>query len=821
MSLDVKSSGSFKPAVPYVKASGAWKPATEAWQYVDTEWEKFFLAGGIVDPEFNVGDTRSNFDDEVLGSALQSDGKIIFTGLFGTFNGIATPKIARLNADGSLDTAFSAALVSGFGNDAPIVVYATSVQSDGKIIFVGRISTFDGVDVNNLLRLNADGTFDTAFNTNAGSGPDNTVYGVTLQSDSKIILTGRLDNFNGTPSQGIARLNSDGTLDSAFSTNIGTGADFELKQSAIQSDDKIVVGGNFSDFDGTTSKGIARLNSDGTLDTAFSTNTGNGSGNGVVEAVLSLSDDSIIVAGTFGSWDLDSGKRYVIKLNANGTANETFTDNAGYPRDILYQQSSPCYSLAISTDGDILFGGYFNYVKFDILSPGIGKVSPDGVVDTSFASFLALGLNDGVKTILVQPDGNIVIGGEFTSSNDIGVNHITRLEGNGVVDSSFEANDGITLISNIQRTALQADGKIILCEEKRRFGTLYGEITRLNLDGTLDSAFLANTGSGIGEYFANQNYGSILHNVEVQSDGKILGSGRFPSFDGIDCSGLFRLNSDGSADTVFCEAVGDGFGDGFGRVYQTLTQPDGKIIVAGFFSSYNGQTANKITRLNADGTLDTAFNTNIGSGPSGGSGGNIDVINLQSDGKIIVGGRFTSFNGTATQYMARLNGDGTVDTAFATNLGSGFSSYVYALGIQSDDKIVAGGRFSSTDGNVSGALSRLNSDGSEDTAFNNNAGGGIVGSSVDSLVIQLNGYIAAAGDFILINGTASAGLARFQPDGTPDILFSNNIVTSAYPETYSAAQQSDGQLIFTGEFVTLNGIVRNKIVRLGGDRPEQ
>ena len=195
-----------------------------------------------------------------------------------------------------------------------------------------------------------------------------------------------------------------------------------------------------------------------------------------------------------------------------------------------------------------------------------------------------------------------------------------------------------------------------------------------------------------------------MNTFAIQPDGKIVVGGNFTSYNGNDQNYITRLNSDGSRDTSF--TVGTGFDSG---VNAFAIQPDGKIVVGGYFTSYNGTSQNYITRLNSDGTRDTSFT--IGTGFNSG----VDAFAIQSDGKILVGGFFTSYNGTSQNRITRLNSDGTRDTSFT--VGTGFDSGVNAFVIQPDGKIVVGGRFTSYNGTAQNRITRLNSDGSRDTSF--------------------------------------------------------------------------------------------------------
>ena len=169
---------------------------------------------------------------------------------------------------------------------------------------------------------------------------------------------------------------------------------------------------------------------------------------------------------------------------------------------------------------------------------------------------------------------------------------------------------------------------------------------------------------------------------------------------------IVRLNSDGTRDTSF--NVGTALG---GPVYNARVQSDDKIVLAGSFSSFNGTTANRVTRLNSDGTLDTAFAANIGTGPA--SYGS--RLALQSDGKILVGTGSTTWAGTTVGSLVRLNANGTRDTAFGTEIGTALAaSQVVNLTVQSDGKIIVVGSFSTWKGTTVGRIVRLNTDGTRD-----------------------------------------------------------------------------------------------------------
>src|SRR5262249_44058535 len=146
--------------------------------------------------------------------AVQADGKIVIGGQFTTANGVTRTRIARLLSNGALDTSFDP------GAGANNTVYKVLVQTDGKVLLAGAFTSARGTARNRIARLNTDGSLDTTFDP--GLGADNAIWGIGLQADGKIVVSGPFSTFNGTPRLRFARLNTDGSVDNSF--NVGSGA---------------------------------------------------------------------------------------------------------------------------------------------------------------------------------------------------------------------------------------------------------------------------------------------------------------------------------------------------------------------------------------------------------------------------------------------------------------------------------------------------------------------------------------------------------------------------------------------------------------------
>jgi uncharacterized delta-60 repeat protein len=389
-----------------------------------------------------------------------------------------------------------------------------------------------------------------------------------------------------------------------------------------------------------------------------------------------------------------------------------------------------------------------------------------------------------VIAVLISTIGIVVVyplGASSTSSAD------------GNIDSAFNAG-GVGPNSDVLAVAMQPDGKIVI----GGFFTSYNGdfapsdyVMRLNADGTRDPMFNAG-GAGAD---------TTVYAVAVQPDGKILIAGQFTSYNGDAAASdyVMRLNADGTRDTTF-NAGGSGAND---YVWGFALQPDGKILVAGNFFTYNGNpTSGRVMRLNTDGTSDTTFN-------AGGSGANgtVSAVAVQPDGKIVIAGLFTSYNGdaAASDYVMRLNSDGTRDTTFNPG-GTGAEKWVHVLAIQPDGKIVIGGDFTGYNGDAAASdyVMRLNSDGTRDTNFN--GGGTGADATVNVIAVQPDGKIIIGGVFTGYNGDAGASnyVLRLNTDGKPDTTF-NPGGTGANALVYGLAVQPDGRIVIGGQFTAYNG----------------
>lgn len=356
---------------------------------------------GAIDNSFNTGTGPSN---GVFATAVQTDGKIIIGGNFTTYNGTPCNGVARLNVDGTLDFSFNVGSGTSGG------VSTVSIQNDGKIIIGGTFTSYNGVNRSNIARLNTNGSLDLNFNI--GTGANGGVATTSIQTDGKIIIGGFFTVFNSVNCGRLARLTTSGSVDLSFNT--GTGVSGYVQSSSVQPDGKILIGGNFTAYNNISCGRLARVNTNGTLDMGFITGTGT---DYEVRAVVLQSDGKIIIGGPFTTYN-GVVKRGVARINTTGSLDQNFNSGIG--------SQGTVYCTSMQNDGKVLIAGNFGYYNA-AFNRRIARLNTDGSLDSLFSS--GVGFDADVYTLSIQGDGKIIAGGLFSSYNAIATNRIVRIHG--------------------------------------------------------------------------------------------------------------------------------------------------------------------------------------------------------------------------------------------------------------------------------------------------------------------------------------------------------------------------------------------------------
>ena len=331
----------------------------------------------------------------VFALAVQTNGKLL---IGGTFTNSALHRIARLNSDGSTDTFFME------GSGANGAVRAIALQPDGKIVIGGAFTKYNGAIRKGIARLKPDGTVDPSFNPTASANA--TVTSLLLQPDGKIVIGGAFNSVNGQTHEKIARLNFDGTIDATY--NPSTAGDVECL--ALQSDGKILFGG----------AEIGRLNTDGTSDNSFTSVPG---ANGTIRTMAIDSSNAILIGGDFTTFN-GTLRSHIARITSTGDLDLTFNPGTG-----ANGIGASVSAIAISDDCTILASGNFSDFNDEQSNssarPGIVRLSSSGSVDQTFDA--GGGNYPGANAIEVLNDGRAYIGGGFTSYNYFPRRYVARI----------------------------------------------------------------------------------------------------------------------------------------------------------------------------------------------------------------------------------------------------------------------------------------------------------------------------------------------------------------------------------------------------------
>ncbi|MEY2510612.1 MAG: hypothetical protein QOE26_1375 [Verrucomicrobiota bacterium] len=380
-----------------------------------------------------------NANGSISKAVPQSDGKVVVVGSFSYIGNVEKAGIARLNVDGTLDPTFDP------GTGANGAINLVAAQSDGKVLIVGPFTSVNGTARNGVARLNADGKLDSTFNPGAGiSGPGNgAIFDLQIDSGGKAVLAGGFDSFNNVTRHMLVRLNLDGSVDPTFDAgknlirnNISPVAD-GIKRFSFYPDGQLVVIGYFQ---AGNRYDLARVAVDGTIDQTFQTG-------GVSNAAVAAQPDGRVL---IGDGFVNSFTGGLNRLNADGQTDITFHATANRPTVIRLQPdgrillldftlrrlnydgssdstfrvpqiasgnsaSATLAGMELQPDGRILIYGSFNRVN-GIRRTGVAWLLPDGSVDPTFVpdpSVIATGFARNFSTRLVVGTGEFVLIGGF------------------------------------------------------------------------------------------------------------------------------------------------------------------------------------------------------------------------------------------------------------------------------------------------------------------------------------------------------------------------------------------------------------------------
>jgi uncharacterized delta-60 repeat protein len=347
-------------------------------------------------------------------------------------------------------------------------------------------------------------------------------------------------------------------------------------------------------------------------------------------------NNKIYIGGAFTQYQGSTQNRF-IRINEDGSKDTSFNIGTGFNGEVIT-------SIENTTTGDIYVGG--NYTQFTGASnTRLIRLNSDGSKDTAFS--IGTGFNAAVRSLALQSDGKLVVGGNFTTYTGSSYNRILRLNTDGSVDTTFSAGTGFSIaLAGLGVTTLLVDnaGKILCGGQVTGYnGNVIGNFVRLNTDGSVDTTFSSGTG------FNSFTYGGI-HQL---SNGKYIVTGDFTQYNGASITRVARLNTDGTLDTGYTPSNINNF------VESSYLDSQERVYLYGGFTTVSGVTVNGITRLTSGGTYDNTFVVGTGLSPAANQDGLAGPL-VENVGSILYGGVFTSYSGqTGINYILRVNSSGT------------------------------------------------------------------------------------------------------------------------------------------------------------------
>lgn len=855
-------------------------------------------ASGTLDTAFDALASTladSQGQTEVNKILVTTGDKMYVGGVFQSYGGTARSGILRLNADGSLDSGFDLAGLSNFSAFGVRYVLAIAEQPDGKVLVGGgfnRLTTSAGsVFMNNLARLNSDGSRDNSFDPAAAMSNASFVGDIAVLPNRQILVAGGQNKSGGGSTPLLLRLNENGSLDASFS--VAWSSDYgDIDEMLVLPDGRIVIGGDFQFAGGTTHHWVACLNANGTLDTTFMANLGTGP-NGWVGGELALQPDGTILAGgIFNSWN-GQPRASIARLLPDGSLDNALNVQPYSTVQGVYLTHT--YSFAVQPDGKIVMGGWFNRVtdpavetynlarimnEYDAVSAGTLRMASATARTTELETSISLpvsrfgGLNGAVSVTYSITPGTAVPGTDYTpvsgtlnwAAGEGGLKHIVvpilqdavvggsrtftvKLAGptggatlpianENTIVTILDDEAAPTIVASPQNTSLEQGGSFTL-----RVG--YESVLAATVQWQLDTgsgfsniggatgltytvnvadplvhagsyrAVVTNTNgsvnSGVATVTISVPAGSVVTAFAPPAATQAAVSQNAIALDAsgrhliLSSTGLRRMSADGTLESTTT------FGVDVGGATQLLVLPNGKILIGGNMfgvthlpSSTTPSTGTRIIRINNDatGTVDAAYQPTI-------PGVSLFTLAAGAGGKYYTGASANS----STVSLLRFLEDGTQDTSFVSALPQTGSVAVYAIKELPDGKVLVS--YSLNSGGTTYRLSRLTSTGALDTTFGT-GGTAIFGTYFNSLDLLPDGRIAGTTRFsnaILANHQQFVSILK--ADGTPDPAFKFfGVFDLNYP---MGLKYRDGRLLVWGTFTTVNGQPKRGLVRLNLD----
>ena len=765
-------------------------------------------------------------DNDVLKAVQLRNGNILLAGRFKKFDDQGAHFVCQISQAGSLQPFFKSTQdfrYYEFSGNNPIVSVIEE-QQDQKILLGG---TFDSVRnnlVRSICRVLPNGDLDTTFqsrgfvNISVAGAFTGSVNAIQLQQDGKIMVCGTFNRYGTTSVNSICRLYSNGQLDTTFKSPIPLSQPMfgGIAKIALQPDGKIVICGSFDFYSHAPAQVRAslftRLNSNGDIDVSFNHLKPNFASRNVGIYDFDLQGDGKIIV---GAWcDLNSPGAFldqICRLNINGSRDVTFNSNGTLP----INAAQPTF-LRLQTDQKILVVSVnTNAAGYQQL---VTRYKSNGTYDTSYHSFswvYNVSFRFPINTSLLLRNDKLFLTGQLF--DDAYTGKFMLLGPDGDRDTTLNTkNAGFKTLpdgafsqqpSLMPAISLGADESIFIGGDfTTNNGLRLGRIVKLDTCGRILKSFNTN-GFGFQNGYAGSGEVTTVRDIIGRSDGKLLVFGYFSTYNGSFISkNHTRLNADGSIDAQYdanlrtYSFLGTGYYSPILFADQRFSIIHTRFVGADLHSS--------ITRFSAEGLQDITFNPTLKYAL-----GTIYKQATLAGNSTIIGGNFSQYDFINRSNICKLNTDATIDLNFLVGAGFKYQGYghfasVYELGVQVDGKILVGGLFDEYNGRpIKGLVCRLLANGQIDNTF----------APTDSVGMRAPFIPLPSGEVLLTRQLGNSPTARYvilrvKRDGKIDSTFDcgegfNDAITSM-------KLQPDGHVIVSGYFTKYRSKLENGLTRI-------
>lgn len=645
------------------------------------------FANGKPDTTFK---TITGFNTSNVNVILTADSNYLCFGAFSTYNGLVSNNVIKLLRNGQIDTSFKSGL--GFNNS----VLTAILLPDGGFLLGGAFSNYNGFLCNRLIKLNQFGQRDTSF---VLPNLNNTVNSVLFHNNLLYVAGSFTANAQVNKNFFVA-LDLNGNIQTSITLNTSSA----INQLASINDNSFMVVGNFNTINNLPFRQLAIVKSNFTIDTNFNTQNGF---NGSVNKVCVINSNRFLVLGSYSQY---RNTLTGAPLQLTGLAEPLFNAelqglNTGAIGDAVFHPQ-----------GNLIVTGSFIISGFTFKN-NITAYNLNGELDLNFNRMY--GPNGRVRSIQQTADNRFLVFGDFSMYNDLPYKNLLMINGNGELDTSFRFkvnyNGGITFAQLMPNGKILLGGGFVTTD-----GPTYNNLMRLNSNGSLDTTLKANVSSNrallagnvdfnekiliggsfefyqdnfvnnIARLFNDGGFDATFSGTAIPSgpitkiialpDGKWMIFGAFEFWAGTPRGYFTRLLNDGTTDTSF--HIGSGANQ---IVNDVKLLPNGSMIIAGNFTSLNGISCFKIAKLNNNGQMDNDFNRVLA------INGVINTVHIEPTKKIIIGGNFTVGSNNTVYNLMRLDSNGYIDETF--NVGFGVNAQVLSINADIDGQLLIGGDF--------------------------------------------------------------------------------------------------------------------------------